>query len=197
MNCKRLLLVSLLVANPARLMAQEANPGAAKESKPATKVLVPLRVALTVSRFEGEKKVGSLPYTLLVTANENRGHTTKLRMGVEVPVAVTTFQGPEAGRPGGAPYTSHQYRNVGTNIDCRAEGPEEGRFRLFLTVEQSSLPSTPDGKQAQAGDLPLFRTFNTEVDLLLRPGQGTQVVAATDPVTGESVRIDVAVEVVK
>ena len=46
-------------------------------------------------------------------------------------------------------------------------------------------------------DAPLFRTFNAVVSLILRDGQTTQYVSATDPVTGESVRLDVALSVLK
>src|SRR3954465_6562376 len=67
------------------------------------KGLVPLKVLLTLARYQGEKKISSAPYTLWVTANDP--HTTNLRMGVEMPV------------PTGA---SLNYRNVGTSIDCNA-----------------------------------------------------------------------------
>lgn len=171
---------------------KEATKGAVSETPGTRKTLTPLRVALTVSRYDGEKKVGSLPYTLQVAANDPRG--AKVRMGVEVPVPVTTFQG--AGSSS-SPATSFQYRNVGTNIDCSADSLEDGRFRVILTVEQSSIPSTPEGRSGQARDLPMFRTFNAMVPLVLRDGQTTQYVAATDPVTGESIRIDVALSVIK
>ena len=110
---------------------------------------------------------------------------------------VTTFA-PSSGAGGSSsPQTSFQYRNVGTNIDCSADSLEDGRFRLFLAVEQSSVPSAPERKQGQASDLPMFRTFNAMVPLVLRDGQTTQYVAATDPVTGESVRLDVTLSVLK
>ncbi len=164
--------------------------GSAAMAGPA---ITPLRVVLTVSRYDGEKRIGSLPYTLQVAANDARGF--KVRMGVEVPVPVTTFSPSQAAGSSPSPTTSYQYKNVGTNIDCTAESLEDGRFRLFVIVEQSSLASAPEGKPAQA--MPMFRTFNSMVPLVLRDGQTTQYVAATDPVTGESVRIDVALSVIK
>ena len=48
-----------------------------------------------------------------------------------------------------------------------------------------------------AADLPFFRTFNTSFNALLRDGQTATHVAATDPVSGESVRIEVGVTVVR
>ena len=164
----------------------------ASEAPGREKTITPLRLALTVSRYEGEKKIGSLPYVLQVAANDQG---IKLRMGVEVPVPVTLVASATSG--GGSPTTSFQYRNVGANIDCRADSLEDGRYRLHLTFEQSSLPATPEGKPTESHDLPLFRTFMSEVTLVLRDGQTMQYVAATDPVTGESARIEATLTVMK
>ena len=187
------ILMSLLAVPPVSTAGQpmEGEEQASEASGPK-KTITPLRLALTVSRYEGEKKVGSLPYVLHVTANDQG---IKLRMGVEVPVPVTLVASATSG--GGSPTTSFQYRNVGANIDCRADSLEAGRFRLSLTFEQSSLPPTPGGKPAESHDLPLFRTFMSEATLVLRDGQTAQYVAATDPVTGESARIEATLTVVK
>ncbi|MFN8095044.1 MAG: hypothetical protein U0599_22980 [Vicinamibacteria bacterium] len=44
---------------------------------------------------------------------------------------------------------------------------------------------------------PLFRRFETHVNPLLRDGQTIQTIASTDPVTGEVVKIDVTLNVLK
>ena len=188
------ILMSLL-AVPHLSSADQPKEGEdqASEASQPKKAITPLRLSLTVSRFEGEKKIGSLPYVLQVAANDHDG--IKLRMGVEVPVPVTLIASATTG--GGSPTTSFQYRNVGANIDCRADSLEDGRFRLSLTFEQSSLPPTPGGKPAESHDLPLFRTFMSSVTLVLRDGQTAQYVSATDPVTGESARIEATLTVVK
>jgi hypothetical protein len=170
------------------------TPASAEEE---AKPLTPLVVSLTVSRYEGERKTGSLPYSLYVVANHAPG--ARLRLGTEVPVPVTTVGPPPPGQgaegkgvPGaGAASTSFQYRNVGVNIDSRADSLDEGRFQLRLTMEHSAVATTPEGRTT-VRDVPMFRTFRSEVSLILRPGQTAQYVAATDPVTGESVRVDVA-----
>jgi hypothetical protein len=46
-------------------------------------------------------------------------------------------------------------------------------------------------------DMPVFRNFKTRTTLLLRDGQSRQFTAATDRVSGETVRIDVTLRVVK
>jgi hypothetical protein len=152
-----------------------------------------LRVQVVISRFQGERKVGSLPYTLNVTL-ESR--PVRVRMGVETPVAVATASDTGKGT------TSFQYKNVGTNIDCSArEVGSDGRYQLMLTVENSS--SVASGAEssglpeAQSPAAPLFRTFNANLDPVLRDGQSVQAIASTDPVTGEVVKIDVTLNVVK
>lgn len=197
MNTMAVVLVSYLAAPSAFATvdpkdAEEQGTPAAEVAGLNKKTVIPLRLALTVSRYDGEKKVGSLPYVLQVAANDSLG--VKLRMGVEVPVPVTSIATTPAGA-GAAPTTSYQYRNVGANIDCRADSLEDGRFRLALTFEQSSLPPSPEGKPTPP--LPLFRTFMSSVTLVLRDGQTTQYVAATDSVTGESTRIDATLTVAK
>jgi hypothetical protein len=167
--------------------------------KPAT----PLRVQIVFSKFQGDKKVASLPYTLVCTADD-RTWPARLRMGIEVPVAVAAAKDQAL--------QSFQYKNVGTNIDCSARSVEDGRYKLDLSVEQSSVYSresgrTPDGRSEGAatwalgdtpvGMAPLFRTFNTSFSPILRDGQSAQYTVATDPVSGEVVKIDVTMSVVK
>jgi hypothetical protein len=45
--------------------------------------------------------------------------------------------------------------------------------------------------------IPLFRTFQANLDPRLRDGQSLQMIASTDPVTGEVVKIDVTMNVVR
>lgn len=195
------LVLCLLPALP--LAAQEPAPAEVPAPKRPSRIdaparlrgpFVPLRVLITIARFEGEKKVGSLPFTLVVNAGQPG--KTRLRMGIEMPVRVASFGFPDKD-PKSAPATSYQYRNVGTNIDCHADALEDGRFNLDIDVEQSSVGTTADKLTAVAADLPFFRTFNTGFQALLRDGQAATHVVATDSVSGESVKIEVGVTVVR
>jgi len=145
-----------------------------------------LRVQLVISRFERDKKVASLPYTFTVNAD---GRSARMRMGVDTPVPVAM-----PNLSGGPAAASYQYRNVGTNLDCTARDLGDGRYQLQISVENSSTlagtGSTPEG-------MPLFRRFDTKLDPALRDGQSMQVIASTDPVTGEVVKIDLTLNVVK
>jgi Flp pilus assembly secretin CpaC len=141
-----------------------------------------LRVQVVISRFDGDKKVASLPYTFNVNAD---GRSARMRMGVDTPIPVTTTAG--------APAT-YQYRTVGTNLDCSARDLGDGRYQLQISVENSSALA---GTGSTQEGMPLFRRFDTNLDPLLRDGQGTQVITSTDPVTGEVMKIDVTLNVVK
>jgi hypothetical protein len=50
-----------------------------------------------------------------------------------------------------------------------------------------------DGKESR----PLFRRFETTFTAVLRDGQSMQTIASTNPVTGEVIKIDVTLNVVK
>jgi hypothetical protein len=127
-----------VLAGPARSQqspeAEKAEAPTASE-RPRRGPSATLRVHLVITRFQGEKKVESLPYTLNVTAE---GHKARLRMGVETPVPVTQYTTTTSeGSP--KPSTSFQYKNVGTNIDCSAREVGEGHYELMLGIENSSV----------------------------------------------------------
>jgi hypothetical protein len=180
-------LLCLLPAYP--LAAQDKPAPEASETKRPSPV--PLRVQITIARFEGEKRVSSLPFTLMVNAGE--GPITSLRLGVEMPIPVTTF----SGAAGVAAPTSFQYRNVGINIDCRADELRDGRYRIEGKVEQSSVTPATEKPAPGALSAPFFRTFNTSFRSVLRDGQTVTHVVATDPVSGETTRIELGLAVVR
>jgi hypothetical protein len=168
-----------------------ATPRAATaQDKPA---LVPLKVDLVVSRTAGAKKVSSLPYTLWMTANDKQ--MTSVRMGVQVPVTTTVFEK----QGGGEPTRSWSYQNVGTNIDCEATTVGDGRYQLRIRLTDSSVdrdaPGSPT-KDPNAG-VPALRSFNSSFNILLKDGQTAQYASATDPVSGETLKVDVTLAVLK
>ena len=69
--------------------AQETpKPDAAMAPEPASsrpkKMPVMLRVQITIARYQAERKLASVPYTLLLTTDDRK---VRLRMGVEVPIS--------------------------------------------------------------------------------------------------------------
>jgi hypothetical protein len=199
-----LTVVALSCFGPA--MAQEPPILAPGVAQPAAgrklPAPIPLKVTVVLSRFQGEKRLSSMPYVIGVMASGwGPGPKTTLRMGVDVPVAQTVFAGPSV-EGKSAPMSSYSYRSVGTNIDCGATFDEAnaGVFQLTMTVSDSSIgldASKKTNAQGVVPDIPSFRNFNSSFTALLRDGQTTQYTSATDPVTGELMKIDVTLNVMK
>ncbi len=167
--------------------------------------IVPLKVQIVVSRYEGEKKVSSLPYTLAVNANDgiisgdgrfNPFSVARLRTGAQVPVPsiAPPKESPIQGAVG--PVT---YQKIGTNIDCTARSLDDGRFRVDISIEDTSVYA--DGKTAEGvariPNIPSFRTFQSSNAVILKDGQSTQFTVAADKIAGDVTKVDVTITVVK
>jgi hypothetical protein len=161
-----------------------------KPSQPAT----PLKFQVVIARYQGDKKISSLPYTLSVNATA-AGSSASLRIGARIPVA--TALGPIAPGTEGKQLSTLNYQDVGTNIDCFAATLDDGRFRVQVTVDDSSVYPNDEGKPGGPSGHPSFRSFRASNSLVLKDGQTAQFTAATDKLTGEIVRIDVTLTVVK
>ncbi len=166
-------LVVLLVGGMAAAVSAQEKP------KPAQ---IQMKLQLVLSRYHGDKKISSVPYQLWVTTNEG---PTRLRMGVQLPV----LQNP------GSPAASYSLKEVGTNIDCNATtGTDSGVYKLSLTVTDSAVYNS---SSEIAAALPSYRNFTSNFTILLRDGQTAQYTTATDPVSGEVLKIDATLNVLK
>ena len=181
----------LMLAHVAAATAQD------KPSPPREQTPTPLKVQVVIDRFQGEKKIASAPYTLAVTAHAGR-ELARLRIGTEVPIA-TPPSGPSADGKTPAP-AGIQYRPVGTNIDCTVRRVDDTSFEVQLTIEQSSVVDDEQQKlqtPRAIPNAPAFRSFRFTNSAVLRDGQTTQFTNAADSLTGEIVRVDVTLNVVK
>ena len=175
---------------PAATPAQ-ATPAA----PPAAKAPVLLKVQIVMSRHQGDKTISNQPYTLTATAD---GPRANLRMGIQMPVASATFTPNSGGTPSteAKPLVSYNYRDVGTSIDCSARTLDGGRYLLDISLEDSWV-SAEDPNSAVKG-LPQFRSFRVSNETaILRDGQTTQLTTAADKANGETIRIDVTMNVIK
>jgi hypothetical protein len=168
--------------------------------------LTPLKVQIVISRYQGDKKVSSLPYILSVNANDGmidpagqyvpHGGPARLRTGAQVPVAGLAVP---KDSPVQGPIGPVSYHQIGTNIDCTAHSTEDGRFRVSISIEDTSVYS--EGQTAQGAqklsNIPSFRTFQSSNTVILKDGQSTQFTAAADRVGGEVTRVDVTMTVEK
>jgi hypothetical protein len=179
-NLVRTTLVIAMLLCGAAAFAQEHGAPAA----------TPLKVQVVLSRYDGDRKLASMPYTLLVNAGERDNRVT-LRMGVALPITGVGANGPTI-----------TVQDIGTNMDCTATPTDDGRFRISFAVNHTSVYEA-DQKHLQAavprvGDAAqLIRSFTSSFFALLRDRESAQTIAATDPVTGEVMKIEVSVTVVK
>ncbi|MFN8060345.1 MAG: hypothetical protein U0Q12_14405 [Vicinamibacterales bacterium] len=180
--------LGLVCAASCAVLAQEAA-----QPSPST----PLKIQVVLTRYAGEQKLATMPYTLLVNAGD-RDNRVALRMGVSVPLATTGKDGPTV-----------TFHDIGTNMDCTATPADNGRFRVKVDINHSAVyelegrSGGPDQRRLQPavprpGDnAQLIRSFTSASTLLLRNGETGQSIAATDPVTGEVMKIDVTLSVLK
>ena len=165
--------------------AQEPAPAPAGPAK----ALVPLEVEVVITRFEGTKKISSLPYVLAVNAN---GIVVQLNMGTQVAVPSASFT-PVNADSKATPLMSYSYKDVGTKISAMARSVDNG-FDLQLNIDDSSVYTNPT---PGGGQMPAFRNFSTRNNILLRDGQTREYTAAVDRVSGEVVKVSVTLKVVK
>jgi hypothetical protein len=180
---KRTILVGVLALLLAggRASAQEAQEKAPKPQGPVTA----LKMQVVFSRYQGEKKLSSVYYTLPVNADNSY---SRVHMGFQVPLRYESKD--SSGNV--------VFKDVGNSVGCRAEPADGGRFRLSCGFDQSSLHSNGDKPAAEVSPLPpVLRDFRSDVSFFLRDGQSSQLTAATDPVSGDVVKVDVTLSVVK
>ena len=191
------LVVAFALASTALARAQDKpadKPAApAKEAKAP---VVPLKVQVVISRYQGEKKISSMPYALTM----NGGNRANLRMGTQVPIVMLStgpaqvVDGKTIQQVGPMPI---QYKDVGTNLDCSSTALDDGRFLLSITVEDSSVYPDEQSAPGTSKGNPSFRSFRSSNTMILKNGETGQFTMATDKVTGETVKVDVTLTVMK
>jgi hypothetical protein len=191
-------MTALAIVTPVpRLIAQGVTP---QQAAP----IVPLKIDVVVSRFQGDKKISSMPYTLFLEAN---GSSVNLRIGVDVPVGSSVVTSGNENPTGGGRTTTTsstanrtEFRNVGTSIDCwvRQQLPD-GRFLVNLRVQDSSIFTADADARAplKLADPMAFRTYTFSNELPMRDGQSLLWATATDKITGEILKLESTLTIVK
>jgi hypothetical protein len=181
---KRMLVVcfAALILALTPLAAQEAGkPGSAPRNEEHTPAVTPLRVTVVFTEYDGDKKISNLPYNFTVNADEKRASpSSRIRSGARIPVSTGKEQ--------------FTYLDVGTNIDCSATQQDDGRFKLQMVLERSSI--VPES-QTPSGNNPVVRNFRVDLNPVLKDGQSVESVASTDPLTGHVYKVSVTVNAVK
>jgi hypothetical protein len=162
--------------------------------------IVPLKVTITLSKYQGDKRVSSMPYELTMRTDSNKA---SIRMGTQVPTPTFGSPNPAAADPTRPPLTIGPFvmRDVGTNIDCYASNLDNGRYAVTVTIEDSSIyedsqrSDIPNGSKALS--VSAVRTYRTTNALVLRDGQSTEFTTAVDKVSGDVFKANVQLTVIK
>src|SRR5262249_53943092 len=125
----KILTATVMLLTTLPVAAQDGQTAPAPNKPAPTVVPTSLKVSLVFSRYQGEKKISSVPHTLWVTT----GDRTSLRLGTQIPVPTTVM------KEGTGAVQSYNYRDVGTNIDCSANALPDGAYRLNITITDSSV----------------------------------------------------------
>ena len=196
-----LVIVSGLVpASAQQAGAPQPAPQAAPAPAPAPvgrATEVPFQMQLVISRYQGEKRVSSLPYTLSMKATGiGRGPLARLNLGARVPVPMPVVIAAADGKPGSV--ASYNYENVGTNISSTASVLPDGRLDLNIEINETSVVTeTAELRASGSEGRPVFRSYQSTNTIVLKDGETTQFTAASDRVSGEVVRVEVKVTVLK
>lgn len=148
----------------------------------------PVRLQVVLSRYEGEKKTASMPNTLWANVPNDPKEDTQAYsvIGVQVPIHVVANN-----------TTTVAYKDVGNRIDCKVATQPDNRFLLRCHIGQETVDRTDGGGQAGNSPGPILRAFSTRFSMVLRDGQTVQPTSVTDPISGEVLKIDVTLNVVK
>lgn len=185
---------------------REAQAAAREAAERDLASVVPLKIQVVLSRYEGSKKISTTPYEMAVRTDGANG---AIRMATRIavpnlwiaPPAPETEEGASGPpvRPPNPPVTSFTYQEVGTNIGCQARRLNNGRFSVTISIEDRSVypPDQPLQSRPQGVDAPAFRTYESSNALILRDGQSAQFTVATDKITGEVIKADVTMTVLE
>lgn len=145
-----------------------------------TPAVTPLRVQVVFTEYDGDKKVSSLPYSFTVNADERRARPgSQIRNGARIPISTGKDQ--------------FTYVDIGTNVDCSATLQEDGRYKLQMALERSSI--SPDS--ASGSTNPIVRQFRADMNPILKEGQSVESIVSTDPLNGHVYRVSVTLNLAK
>jgi hypothetical protein len=194
-TCAGLVVAAVMMARPVSAGAQET----------ATLPTVPVQVDVVLTRLQGTKVTSSMPFVLMANAGARSGNQTSLRMGVDVPVGTSTSNVTQTtGASGNSPRATAtarvatEFRNVGTDIDASVNRTDSTNFQVYLSIRDSSIFTSDQTKMPNTMvDPTAFRTFSASNTLNMLDGQTRLFGVATDKITGETLRIEVKLTVLK
>lgn len=192
----RAVAVSFLVVSAAVAQAQTQAPAAPPKIAGDPNRVLPVRVQVVVARYQGDKRISSMPYTMSVNA-ALRG-VGQIRIGADVPISTNLTATQDGGKNPVTVPNSVSYEQIGTQIDCRVTPTDDGRYVLELTVSEKSVYPEGEGPNvARPAGNPPFRSFRTNNTMIFKDGQSAEFAAAGDRLTGEIIRVEATLNVLK
>jgi hypothetical protein len=139
-----------------------------------------VRITIEVGRLDGGKKAPVGHYEMVVSSGDENA---KLLVGTRMPIPTSTSQ--QANASGGdtpVQVTSFTYQNVGLTADLRVVSADSARIHLKGSIEASFLRGPVPEHPTQGG--PAMGTVSHAVDVSLRPGAPTRIVAVEEAGAG-------------
>src|SRR5437016_14037441 len=181
-----LILLGALCQPVVRLCAQEKT-----KNEERVKVPTPIKVQITFTEYDGDKKVSSMPYTFTVISDEKVGgnYSTRLRTGIRVPIET---EGKDQ---------KMTHMDIGSNIDCGIKTEDDGRFHLYLIFDRSALypnkSTEVERLVANPGGQPVVRQFRTDENIILKDVTTSENQLSTYTATCHTFRVSVTINVQK
>lgn len=171
-------------APPAAPPAPPSPPAPPPPPPAPSRPSVTVRIEVVLERSKADRKISTLPYELIVLANQGNQSSASLRLSTNAPVRL----------PAGGGAVSVNYQSLETNLDVSNVTTEaDGRYRLNLTVSDSGISSvSPAANQERNAPSPdgsdVTRNYRANTWLLLRDGQPFAFSLASDKTTGETLK---------
>lgn len=207
--------VKMTAISTLALAIAAGSPLAAQQAQPTPKRVPAARVSVVLERYQADKKVSSLPFSLWLTPQFQNGTQSSgsVRIGVQVPIgSTTTTRGTTSGNTTSSNVMAvPQYQDVGTQIDCHLfPTDQDGLYILAIRLSDSSIydPNAAreaalvarglaSAKASPIPESPLFRNFTFDNSVQMHDGQTAEYVNAADKITGEIVKAIVTLNVQK
>ena len=144
------------------------------------------RLDISLSEFDGTKKVNTRNYSMMLGASG--GSHEALKIGNRVPISVNG-----AGKD--MPATV-QYMDVGLNINCRYVGQQEGNPELACDFEMSSLVPQQENPDSRPG-APILRQMHGSGSAIAPLGKPTLFASIENPTAGPRFQFEVTATRIK
>lgn len=172
-------LTAILLSGATVLAAGEESTTPGGKAPGNVEPKVPLRVEVRVTRRSGGTVVNRRPYALRLQTGD--GHAAETLAGSQVPIQ--TMQKGEA---------TVAVKDVGTRLRCSAQAGGEGRYRLDLRFDDSSLSRRGTGD----GEPPALRLLQVDTRLPVRSGEVIPLASVVDPADGQVIDVELAASTV-